>query len=916
MATSLFPVGADDVLYIVDLSNYVLRAYHAISELHSPSGEPTHAVHGMVNMLDRLLRTQRPRLLAVAMDSGRDTFRRDLYPEYKAHRPPAPPDLRQQLMRCEQIVEARRFPVFKQVGVEADDLIASIVERTLPQNLRIVIVAADKDLMQLVSPRVILWDTMRNKVFGPPEVEERFGVRVEQLGDLLGLMGDTSDNIPGVPHIGPKTARDLLVQFGTLAEIYAKLDQVKAKGVRTTLTDHRDQAFLSRQLVELKRDCPVNVAPENLQLGRPDEALLAKVYEELGFARQLSLLDAPNPTATATTTTPTSNTSSGPSTPAAAFPEPKLTTVFEEEDLQRLVLAAQTSRMLVLETFTSEVNRASELVGLALLADPSEAFYVPLGHRYLGVPKLLALDRARQILSPLLADATVRKRAYDLKRCAVDLQAFGLSLEGFDFDVKLSSYLLDPDGNHDAAAIVSSELGRVVATRATLLHPGRGQRRDAAEISVVEAAQQLSSEVTHTAVLAERLEPRLHDAGLQKLLAEMELPLAHLLAQLESVGVLIDTAKLAELSKRCELLLADLEKRAHEIAGREFNVNSPRQLETVLFDDFKLKPVKRTKTSRSTDHETLESLADEHPLPGLILELRQYAKLKGTYIDALPQLVRPKTGRVHTRWEQAVAATGRLSSIDPNLQNIPIRTELGRDVRAAFIAPPGFALVSADYSQIELRVLAHLSNDAVLVDAFRTGQDIHTRTAMEIFELSEDEVKREHRTRAKAVNFGVIYGQGDNGLAKSLGISRAEAGNFIAAYFRRYEGVRHFMNQTLEQARAGETVRSLLGRRRLVPEISSGNRAKRLAAERIAMNMPIQGTAADLLKLAMLALRTPPTPGTRMILTVHDELVFEVPEAELTEARLKIQQTMEAVYPLNVPLVVDVGHGRNWKEAH
>ncbi len=914
MATSLFPVGADDVLYIVDLSSYVLRAYHAISELHSPTGEPTHAVHGMVNMLDRLLRTQRPRLLAVAMDSGRDTFRRDIYPEYKAHRPPSPPDLRQQLMRCEQIVEARHFPIFKQVGVEADDLIASIVESTLSQNLRIVIVAADKDLMQLVSPRVILWDTMRNKVFGPPEVEERFGVRVEQLGDLLGLMGDTSDNIPGVPHIGPKTARDLLVQFGTLAEIYAKLDQVKAKGVRITLTGHRDQAFLSRQLVELKRDCPVNVTLENLQLGRPDEALLAKIYEELGFARQLSLLDAPHPTAK--TTTAASNTSSERNAPVAAFPEPRLTTVFQEEDLQRLVLAAQASRKLVLETFTTEVNRASELVGLALLADLSEAFYVPLGHRYLGVPKLLAPDRARQILGPLFADPTVRKQAYDLKRCAVDLQAFGLSFEGFDFDVKLSSYLLDPDGNHDAAAIVSSELGRVIPTRAALLHPGRGQRRDAAEISVAEAAQQLSSDVTHTAALVERLEPRLNDANLQKLLDEMELPLAHHLAQLEAVGVLIDTAKLAELSKRCELLIADLEKRAHEMAGREFNANSPRQLEAVLFDDFKLKPVKRTKTSRSTDHETLESLADEHPLPGLILELRQYAKLKGTYIDALPQLVRPTTGRVHTRWEQAVAATGRLSSIDPNLQNIPIRTELGRDVRAAFIAPPGFALVSADYSQIELRVLAHLSNDAVLVDAFRTGQDIHTRTAMEIFELGEDEVTREHRTRSKAVNFGVIYGQGDSGLAKSLGISRAEAGNFIAAYFRRYEGVRHFMNQTLEQARAGETVRSLLGRRRLVPEISSGNRAKRLAAERIAMNMPIQGTAADLLKLAMLALRTPPTPGTRMILTVHDELVFEVPEAELAEAKLNIQKTMETVYPLNVPLVVDVGHGRNWKEAH
>ncbi|MDX2051090.1 MAG: DNA polymerase I [Polyangiaceae bacterium] len=911
MATSLFPPGASDVLYVIDLSNYVLRAYHAISELHAPSGEPTHAVHGMVNMLDRLLRTQKPQLLAVAMDSGRETFRKEIYPEYKANRPPSPPDLRQQLQRCEQIVAARGLPIFKQAGVEADDLIATLVERTLAMNLRVVIAAADKDLMQLVSPRVLLWDTLRNKVFGPPEVEERFGVRVEQVGDLLGLMGDSSDNIPGVPHIGPKTAKDLLNQCGTLAGVYDHLDEIKSKAVRKTLSEHREQAFLSRRLVELKRDCPIQCDVESLRPGKPNDTELTRIYAELGFIRQLNLLEPSSPLPSANSTA-----SSLPAATPAPKLDPKLTTIFHEADLNRLVELARTTKQLALETFTTEIQRTAEIVGIALLAGPEEVFYLPVGHRYLGVPQLLGSEPIRRILGPLLADPSIRKRAYDLKRCAVDLSSFGLNLQGFDFDVKLSSYLLDPDGSHELTAVVSAELGVQLPARATLLHPSRGQRLDASELPIDIAARQLTSEVTHTAALFERLEPRLADVGLVPLLREMELPLAQLLAELEGVGVLIDTSKLALLGKRCELLLADLEKRAHALAGHEFNVNSPRQLETVLFDEFKLKPLKRTKTSRSTDHETLESLADEHPLPALILELRQYSKLKGTYIDALPLLVRPKTGRVHTRWEQAVAATGRLSSIDPNLQNIPIRTELGRDIRAAFVAPPGHVLVSADYSQIELRVLAHLSNDQVLLEAFGTGQDIHTRTAMEIFELGADEVTREHRTRAKAVNFGVIYGQGDSGLAKSLGISRAEAGSFIAAYFRRHAGVQRFMNETLESARAGEAVRSLLGRRRLVPDISSGNRAKRLAAERIAMNMPIQGTAADLLKLAMLALRTPVTAGTKMILTVHDELVFEVPEGEVEEAEAKIKHTMESVYALKVPLVVDVGHGGNWKDAH
>ncbi len=447
-------------------------------------------------------------------------------------------------------------------------------------------------------------------------------------------------------------------------------------------------------------------------------------------------------------------------------------------------------------------------------------------------------------------------------------------------------------------------------------HKSRGHQLAFDEVPLDEATPYAAADADLSLRLMQRLAPRIGDEGLTRVFEEIEVPLSRVLADMEMDGVLVDTTVLGVLGKQVDKDLERLEKEAHRIAGRSFNVNSPRQLETLLFDEVGLKPIKRTKTSRSTDAATLEALADQHELPRVILELRQLAKLKGTYIDTLPKLVHPDTGRIHTSWEQAVAATGRLSSTDPNLQNIPVRTELGRSIRSAFIAPPGCELVSADYSQIELRVLAHLSQDPVLLEAFRTGQDIHTRTAMEIFELSADELTPEHRRRAKAVNFGVIYGQGDSGLAKSLGIARAEASSFIAAYFRRYEGVRRFMDETLEHARAGESVRTLLGRRRLLPDIRSGNRARRLAAERVAMNTPIQGTAADLLKLAMLALSEPVAPGAKMILTVHDELVFEVPEDHVEAAMQRVKQAMEHVYPLDVPLTVEVGHGANWNDAH
>jgi DNA polymerase-1 len=913
MATELFPAGAPDVLYLVDLSSYVLRAYHAIAPLSNAAGEPTHAVHGTVSMLERLLRERRPALFGIAMDSGRSTFRKEIYDGYKANRPPAPDDLRQQLQRVEQVVRAFNVAILKLDGVEADDLIACSVKQARARGLRVVVVASDKDLMQLVGPDVVLYDTMRDRVFGVPEVEERFGVRVDQLRDLLALTGDSSDNIPGVPSVGPKTAKDLLVEYGTLVGVYEHLEQIQRKALREALTNNKELAFISQRLVTLKDDCWDAFDPAEFARRPRDVATLRTLYTELGFQRQLGQLDN-EPTVPVVGAAPAqAQAEPEPIVPVAG---PNFELVRDEAGLENLVARIASAGRCAVEVFTDVPRPArGRVVGVSLSVEPGSAVYLPVGHRHMVSGPQLPLSLLKEKLGPLLADRSIRKLGLDLKNSAVAGAREGLPIAGFSFDATLASYLLDPEGRHDRESLAQRELGMVAESYDELTKRGR-TKLAFDELSPDEALSYAASSAHFAMRLEQRLQPRLAEDSLQKLFDEVELPLAELLTQLELRGVRIDTGVLAAIGKDCETELARLEKEAERVAGRPFNVNSPRQLETLLFDEFGLKPLKRTKTSRSTDAATLEALADQHELPRIILEIRQLSKLKGTYIDALPALVQRDTLRIHGSWEQAVAATGRLSSSDPNLQNIPIRSELGRKIRAAFTAPPEHELVSADYSQIELRVLAHLSQDPVLLDAFRTGQDIHTRTAMEIFEVDAASVTREHRTRAKAVNFGVIYGQGDSGLAKVLGISRAEASSFIAAYFRRYEGVRRFMNETLEHARAGLAVKTLFGRRRLVPNIGSANRAERLAAERIAMNMPIQGTAADILKFAMLALAEPVTPGTKMVLTVHDELVFEVPTAEVDAALPAIRAKMENAVKLDVPLEVDVGHGADWNAAH
>jgi DNA polymerase-1 len=911
MDSRLFPPGDSSVLYLVDLSGYVFRAYHAIAPLNSPTGEPTQAVFGTVNMLERLVRERKPKLLAVAMDSRTPTFRKELYPAYKAHRPPPPEDLKVQMRRVSELIEAFPIHCFQSDGVEADDLIASVVRRCREQNIKVVIVSADKDLMQLVGDDVVLWDTMRDRTFGVSEVEARFGVKVAQVRDVLALMGDSSDNIPGVPSVGPKTASELISEYGNIAGIYEHLEEIKRKKLRETLAENREQAELSQKLVSLKDDLIPVLDLERLQFRRRNLGRLRELYTELGFHQKLAGLVDVEEVDSATVATPAAVEHA----PAAAQVETALIT--SDQQLAAFAAQAKESGQFAAFGFTLGGSPMSAvLVGLGLAASSKANYYVPLGHRYMGAPKQLATSTVLATLSELCANG-VKLIGHDLRSLLVTLRQAGATLQRADFDTLLASYLLDPDASHTLETLREREYGAPLPLFDELTRQqGSRTRLKEDEVPVERAAPAIAQRAAFALELAPKLETQLQEANLDKLWHELEQPLLLLLVELEQRGILLNSALLRRLNESVARDLSALEAKAHAIAGKTFNVNSPRQLEALLFDELKLKPLKRTKTSRSTDAATLESLSEQHELPQVILEIRQLAKLQGTYIETLPKLVHPKTGRLHTRWHQEVAATGRLSSSDPNLQNIPIRSELGRSIREAFIAPPGYVLISADYSQIELRVLAHLSQDAVLLDAFRRKQDIHLRTAMEIFEVDEAGVTKELRRRAKAVNFGVIYGQGDSALGKSLGIPRTEAGQFIAAYFRRHDGVRRYMDETLENARASGSVHTLLGRKRVIQEINDRNRARRLGAERMAMNLPIQGSAADILKLSMLKLRDPVTPNTRMLLTVHDELVFETPEAESASAMSAIQHAMQTVIELDVPLEVDIGAGPNWNAAH
>lgn len=929
---SLPPPGSDDVLYLVDLSGYVYRAYHAIAPLSSSKGETTHAVLGTVNMLQKIVNERLPAFFAVAMDCKGPSFRKELDARYKATRQAAPADLGPQMARCETIVRAYNIPIFQADSIEADDLIAAAVAKAVAAGLRVVIVSADKDLMQLVRDednRVMLWDSMRERTYGPAEVEAKFGVPPSKLRDLLALTGDTSDNIPGVPSVGPKTAADLLKAYGTIEDIYANIDKIKRPKLRDNLVNHEADARISQTLVTLKADVPLDFDRERMRYGGADLDALRKLFIELEFTRLLDQINAAEQRVRDGQHTAVGGKGAGRAVAMVsvasreATPAPIVSRIYRHVvavgELESIAAKAKDEGVLGLGVaMTTPDPMRAQILGVALAAASGEGIYVPIAHRYLGAPTQLSFDEVRAVIAPLLEDPKVRKVAYDLKRIEGVLARHGVRIVGAISDPMLAAYLLDPEAPHALKDLVRREFGTELPIFEEASTGRRADRILFDQLDLERATTYAAPQAELALALAERLDPRVAQDGLGELYEKVELPLTRVLAAMEQKGVLVDTSRLAGIAAKVEAECQILEAKAHEVAGRRFAIRSRDQLEAILFDELKLPVVKRTsKGGRSTDAAVLDELADKHPLPSVILEFRELDKLKGTYLEGLPRAVNPETGRIHTRFEQAVAATGRLSSTEPNLQNIPIRREVGRLVRSAFVAPEGYRIVSADYSQIELRVLAHLAKDEALGVAFREHVDVHTHTASLVFNVPRSEVTPEMRRRAKAVNFGLMYGMGEPRLARDLGITRQEAAGFIATYFERFVGVRRFMEQTVDAAREGEAVRTILGRRRFLPNLHSSNRGLRFEAERVAKNTPIQGTAADILKLAMVTLGTGDVvPGARMILTVHDELVFEVPEAHVEEAKRRIKEAMEGAMTLDVPLEVDVGSGAHWGEAH
>ena len=861
-------------LYLIDGSGYVYRAFHALPGLGTTRGVPTNAVYGFTNMLAKLLREERPRHVGVVFDAPGGTFRDGMYADYKGNRAPLPDELRPQLGYIRRIVTALRLPVVEVPGVEADDVIGTLARHAGRAGWETIIVTGDKDLMQLVDEQTVWFDTMRDRRAGPAEVRERFGVEPVRVPDVLGLMGDAIDNIPGVKGIGEKTASALVSRLGPVDDILRRLDEVErldirgAKKIRDTLAREAETARLSKDLATIRCDVPITFDADAFVYDGPDREELRPLFAELEFSSLLREL-----------------------APTGDVPDVERCTVRTAAEIAAAVpVLAGAGELAVVPVLDSVRATAARLAALAI-APPTGSVT--------AVAEPEAPD-ALATLAPLLSDLAVPKLGADLKATRVALARRGIALAGPTFDLSLASYCLNPSRpDHGIHALAEEYLG---------------QPRDPAAESSLAACRAARAAHALRPLLAERL--RAYE--MERLFCDLEMPLAEVLAEMELAGILLDVPALGRLSGEFAATLERLMTEIYGLAGCEFNIHSPPQLRTVLFERLQISPrgVRRGKTGLSTDVDVLTRLAEQHPLPAKILEYRVLSKLKSTYVDALPALVDPAGGRLHTSFNQTVAATGRLSSSDPNLQNIPIRTDEGRRIRAAFVAAPGHRLLSADYSQIELRLLAHLAEDTALIEAFTSGDDIHARTAAEVF---SDRSPADGRRLAKVMNYGIVYGMGSARAGRELGVSNAEAAAYIERYLGRYPGVRRFVETTVQEARARGWVSTVLGRRRYLPELGARDPAVRQFAERAATNTPIQGSAADLIKLAMLEVRRRLASAglrERMLLQVHDELVLEVPAAEVDRATSAVRDAMEGVWPLRVPLRVDVRDGANWSEAH
>ena len=889
-------------LLLVDGSSYLFRAYHALPALTNSEGLPTGAVYGVTSMLRKLLAETDPAYVAVVFDAAGPSFRNELYPAYKANRPPMPEDLRCQIEAVHEIVRAMGLPVLVEEGVEADDVIGTLAERARREGLEVLISTGDKDMAQLVDEQVTLVDTMKDSVLDREGVIRKFGVPPERIVDYLALVGDASDNVPGVPKVGPKTAARWLAEYGSLDGVVGNAGAIKGK-VGENLRGFLDRLPLSKELVTIRRDLPLEVGPLDLAPAPADTDRLREIYGRLEFKGWLAELEAG-------------------ADGAAEAPGLRTETVLDLERLDRWLGRAREKGVLAVDTETTSLSVVeAELVGVSLAVEPGEAAYVPCGHRYAGAPAQIGREALLERLRPLLEDPGIVKIGHNLKYDMAVLARYGVELKGPVEDSMLESYVLDSTAaRHDMDSLALKYLGHRTVTYDEVTGTGR-KRIGFEEVPLEEAAPYAAEDAEVTLRLHGVLRPRLREAeSLDRLYREIELPLVPVLSRMERHGVRIDAAMLEAQSRELAGRMDEIEARAHEEAGEAFNLSSPKQIREILFDRLGLPVVRKTpKGQPSTSEEVLEELALRFDLPRLILEHRGLSKLKSTYTDKLPRMISPATGRVHTSYHQAVAATGRLSSSDPNLQNIPVRTAEGRRIREAFVAEPGMKILSADYSQIELRIMAHFSGDRGLLSAFREGRDIHRATAAEIFGISELEVTPRQRRPAKVINFGLIYGMSAFGLARQLGVDRATAQEYIDRYFARYPGVRSFMDGIRERARKQGYVETLFGRRLHLPEIRSRNAARRQYAERTAVNAPMQGTAADLIKIAMVRIDRwirEEGRGVRMIMQVHDELVFEVPEERLEETARVVRGAMTGAGRLDVPLVVDIGAGDNWDEAH
>lgn len=923
----------ENPLILVDGSSYLYRAYHAFPPLTNSAGEPTGAMYGVLNMLRSLILQYQPTHAAVVFDAKGKTFRDELFEHYKSHRPPMPDDLRAQIEPLHAMVKAMGLPLLAVSGVEADDVIGTLAREAEKVGRPVLISTGDKDMAQLVTPGITLINTMTNTVLGPDEVVTKYGVPPELIIDFLALMGDSSDNIPGVPGVGEKTAQALLQGLGGLDALYAqpeKIAELSFRGAKTMaakLEQNKEVAYLSYQLATIKTDVALEQTCEQLEVQPPSTDTLVALFKKYEFKRWTTDVES-GKWLQAKGGKPVVKAVAAPVAEEAteevvsALSAENYVTILDEETLTSWIEKLKKAPLFAFDTETDSLdNHSANMVGLSFACEPGVAAYVPVAHDYIGAPEQISRERALALLKPLLEDENALKVGQNLKYDRGILANYGIELRGIAWDTMLESYTLDSvAGRHDMDSLSERWLKHKTITFEEIAGKGKNQLTFN-QIDLEQAGRYAAEDADVTLQLHLKMWPKLQQhEGPLNVFRNIEMPLVPVLSRIERNGVKIDPLVLQKHSEEITLRLAELEQKAHDIAGEPFNLSSTKQLQTILFEKQGIKPLKKTPGGApSTSEEVLEELALDYPLPKVILEYRGLAKLKSTYTDKLPLMINPKTGRVHTSYHQAVTATGRLSSTDPNLQNIPVRNEEGRRIRQAFIAPEDYLIVSADYSQIELRIMAHLSRDKGLLKAFAEGKDIHRATAAEVFGLPLESVTAEQRRSAKAINFGLIYGMSAFGLSRQLNIPRKESQKYMDLYFERYPGVLEYMERTRAQAKEQGYVETLEGRRLYLPDIKSSNAARRAAAERAAINAPMQGTAADIIKRAMIAVDTwlqEEQPRVRMIMQVHDELVFEVHKDALDTVSKKIHELMESSMALDVPLLVEVGSGENWDQAH